>query len=155
MQVGILITDDGPHPPEAWAEVTANEIIRIGSQSPEALLREADAFKAKLIEILTVHHGRVQAGERGAIQEHGHARLGHDIEPMQHVDEDPVQEIVNAAKGTSFAGHFAKEETQEYLQRLLANHFATAMHIERSYHADRNPRAKEVKAFRDMHHPGA
>jgi hypothetical protein len=152
--IGVLVTDGGPHPPEAWAEVTADQIIDIAATAPDAKLAEARAFRKALVSILTGHHGKVQAHERGQIEAHGTERLSHDLDPTGHVS-DPVDEIVEAAKGLSFEEHFQTPETREYLRRLVASHFATAMHIERAWHADRNPESEHAQAFRAAHHPEA
>jgi hypothetical protein len=136
MQLGVLATDGGPHPPEKWAEATADQIIDIGSTAPQALLSEARTLRAKLVAILTPHHDRVQQHERGALAAKGDAHLETPLDPSPHID-DPVAEIVAAAKGTSFAAHFQRPEVQQYLRDLIGHHFASAMHIERQWHPHR------------------
>lgn len=151
--IGILVTDGASnHAPEKWAEATADQIVQILESAPETRVAEARDFRGKLIDILTGHHAKVQQHERGQIDEHGSARLGHALEPAQHV-EDPVSEIVEAASGYSFADHFRAPQTQEYLRNVLSSHFGTSMHIERSLHADANPDAPEAREFRQIHHP--
>lgn len=149
----LLITNNGPHEPERWAEVTASQIIDISAQAPDAKLSEAKEFRDKLVTILSRHHGNVQEHERAQISIHGHARLMHDLDTDPHI-ADPVNEVIAASKGYSFESHFNKPETRTYLENLLSSHFASAMHIERSWHANRNSSAPEVKAFFATHHPG-
>ena len=148
----IMVTDEGPHPAETWAEVTADQIIRISESAPEGLISEARVFRERLVLILTGHHDRVQQHERGQIAEAGHARLQHDLDAAGHID-GPLAEIIEAAGATSFADHFQKLEIQQYLRDLLHSHFATSMFIERSWHADRNPETSEAQAFRAVHQP--
>jgi hypothetical protein len=151
MNVGILATDGGPHPPEKWAQVTASQIIDIASDAPEAKLREARVFEARVLEILTGHHSLVQEHERGGLANEGPERLATDIDTSGHVP-DAVDDIISAAKGTSFAPHFAKPEVRAYVERLLHEHFHHAMHIERSWHADAHPNHPHAKAFREAMH---
>jgi len=153
MQVGVMITDGGPHPSEKWADQTASQIIDIAATAPESKLMEARAFREKIVEILTPHHAKVQEHERGKLA----ASIEHmvtPLDPSEHIDE-AVDAIIAAAKGLSFEAHFHKPETRAYLVNLIGSHFATAMHIERSWHADRNPDSEHAKAFRAAHHPGA
>jgi hypothetical protein len=148
-----MVTDGGPHPPEMWAEATADQIIDISAQAPESKLQEAREFRTKLVTILTGHHDMVQQHERGKLVERGAAHLTTEIDPSQHVD-DPVADVVAASRGYSFEAHFAKPEVQDYLRQTIGNHFATAIHIERSWHADADPEHEASVAFRAAHHPG-
>ncbi len=151
--IGVLVTDGGPHPPEKWAEVTASQIVDdIATHAPQTGVGESQEFRDKLVAILTPHHGRVQESERGALV-HVPGRMQHDLDPTPHLS-DPLAEIVAAAQGHTFGAYFTRPETQEYLRRVIGTHFATAMQIERSWHADRNPNTPEARAFRATHHPG-
>jgi hypothetical protein len=136
MQVGVLITEGGPHPPEKWADVTAGQIIDISAQAQGPMLAEANEFRAKLVQLLTGHHDLVQQHERDRLEQH-HDYMMAPLDPTQHLD-DPVEEIVRLSRGTSFQGHFAKPETQRYLRECLAHNFASAMHVERLWHCDQN-----------------
>jgi hypothetical protein len=146
MNVGCMITNGGTHPPEKWASVTAKQIIDIGASAPETLLREAYAFQAKLEQILTEHHRLAQGHERSALATEGSKRLAVPIDTGGHVP-DALEDVLAAARGTSFAGHFAKPEVQAYLARLLHEHTHHIMHIERSWHADAHPDHEQAKAF--------
>lgn len=154
MRVGVLITNGGPHSPEDWAQVTAGQIIDIGSQSPAALLAEARAFEAKIIGVLARHHQLVQQQERGQLVAEGSARLAGALDPTGHIP-DAVDDVIAASRDTSFASHFAKPDVRDYLERLIGGHFASSMHIERLWHADRNPEAAEAKAYKARFHGGA
>jgi hypothetical protein len=153
MQIGIMATDGGAHPPEKWARTTASQIISIASSAPDALLREATDFEARLVETLTKHHGLVQDSERGALGTEGPERLASVIDTSQHTP-DAVDDVIALARGTSFAAHFAKPEVRAYLERLLHEHFHHSMHIERSWHADANPDHPHAVAFRAIRDNG-
>lgn len=158
MVMHLMITDDGPHSAADWANVTADHIIQIASTAPEALMREAQEFRGKLVELLEGHHGAVQAAERSLLENRGGAsrlKSAATDDVQEHALDDMADEIVTLAKPYSFGEHFARAETRAYVRDVLANHFATSMHIERSWHADKNPDTPEAKAFRATHYPEA
>jgi hypothetical protein len=135
MQIGVMTTDHGPHPAEKWAEQTAAQIVQISETAPEAKLAEAREFQRKVTAALTGHHQLVQDRERDHLRTKGAARHADHLDPSEHLD-DAIDAIVAAAKGTSFAAHFARPEVLGYLRQTVGGHFATAMHIERLWHGD-------------------
>lgn len=150
MIVSLLITNDGPHPPEKWAGVTSSQIIDIAASAPNALYKEAREFEAKIQDVLTHHHQNIQDRERRLLKEQGSPRLA---EPMGHDQdvEDCVGDICDMAKKTSFADHFAKPDVQQYLTRLLREHFHHNALIERQYHADRIQGTAPLNDVKDEH----
>lgn len=146
MQVGIMITNGGTHPPEKWAAMTASQIIKIG----EAAVGPAAVFgrrmELKILDILEVAHTGLQADEKSAIATLGPDHLVKSIDPTPYVAK-PVAEITFAAIGTPYEAHFASEQVQTYLQRLLGQHFGSAMHIERKTFADTIPDHPAAKAY--------
>lgn len=153
MITSFLITDGGPHSSEKWAEATASHIIQIGEHIAGDELARARRFELTLIDILEGHHCTVQDGERGAIDEHGHDRLLHHCDCSHHVDvEGVLNEIVEAAASTSFATHFARPEVRVYLRDMLGTHFNSSIHVERCWHADRNPVAPQSQQYMAIHH---
>lgn len=149
----VMVTDGGPHPPDKWAKVTAQQIFDdIETNAPQVGLGEARQFRDELEQLLTQHHGNVQDSERALIARHGDARLSHPLDATPHLPA--VAAIVALAARHSFRDYFARPQTAEYLRHLLSAHFATAMHIERSWHADRNPDSEHARAFRATYHPG-
>lgn len=174
--IGVMITNGGAHSAAYWAEATASHIVDVAPSATGARREGALSLQFKIAEILRDHHANVQEGERAAIQEHGHARLAHDLDPEHHVCvADIVQEIIAAAVGTPWEADFAypgqperdanpddpNDKGDHYiasfaenLTGLLNQHFRSNQHIERRWHADRNPNAKECKAFRKTHNIG-
>lgn len=143
----LMVTDGGPHPPEKWAALTASQVIEIASTASGALLSEARTFQAKVEAVLVAHHRLVQDHERDALASEGPDRLATDIDTSGHLP-DAVDDVIAAARGTSFAAHFAKPETRAYLEELLHNHFHQSMWIERSQIADATPDHLMAKCFR-------
>lgn len=150
MFAAVLTTNGGPHSPEKWAIVTAGQIIQVAATAIGVQAMDARKLENKIIDILEKHHGKVQTQERGKIKTHGDERLSHALDPTEYIDT-ALDEIVAAAKGMLYEPHFSKPETRDYLRNLLGQHFATNMHIERSWHADRNPHSEHAKAFRKLH----
>jgi len=149
----IMITDGGPHPPDKWAQVTTQTILDdITANAPQTGVGEAQDFRRALEELLTDHHGAVQSHERRAL-EADMAHLATPLDPAPHL-ERTVQAIVALARQCSFAGYFERPETQEYLRRTIGTHFATAMHVERAWRADRGE-DEHAAAFRRQYHSGA
>jgi hypothetical protein len=146
---GVMITDGGPHPVEKWAEATASCIVDIADHVAGTRRGAAIKLQAAIVDALEKHHTTVQDGERALLVEEGHIRLGDTIDANDHLDiDDTADEIIACAAGTPWEGDFAKPEFKTGLTQLLTQHFHTSMHIERSWHADRNPTAPEAIAFR-------
>lgn len=144
----IMITNGGPHSHEKWAIATAEQIIQIGASATGTQAMDARKLENKVIEILEGSHKSVQEDERDNLKDDDH--LLTEFDASDYIDE-PLAQIVEASKGTPFEGHFAKVETQSYLRDLLGTHFRTSMHIERSWHVDRNSDHVHAEAFRQRH----
>ena len=148
MEVGVMITNGGPHSAETWAENTASHIVKIADSVTGERRGSAIKLQALVIDVITEHHTTVQLGERSKIIEHGVARLQHDMTPDDHVSlDDVISQIIAAAKGTPWEADFQTLEFTEKLKNLLADHFMSSAYIERSWHADRNINTPEAQAF--------
>lgn len=149
----ILITNGGTHSPEKWADTTAEHIFQVGSAVAGDRLIAAKKFQIQIAEILMPHHDAVQTDAKASLAANAQAHMTKAYDPLAKA-EQATAEIVAAAKGTPWEDHFAKPEVQQVMVQEIGNHFATAEHIERSWHADRNPNTDAAKAFRAAHHPG-
>ena len=147
-QPGIMITDGGPHPADAWAAQSASHIaslIRVdgASTSPAALAgrRALPRFEVDLADALEKFHAGHQNNERN------HLKTSDERLNAPHVHRDEldaeVQVVVNIAKKTPFAEHFSKPETLRVVREILHNHICTVQSIERHWHADRKLAANE------------
>lgn len=159
MKVGILVTDGGPHPADKWAEQSAAQIADIIHIEPDSiafneLTAQKTEFEKEVAAALTDHHDAVQKHEIAAIDEHGMDRLGHPIAPeAEHLDA-AVDAVKQVASTKIFGSHFAKPEVTAFVKETLGSHFASAKHVERSWHADCNADHPQAKAFRAKYHPG-
>lgn len=153
MRVGILTTNGGPHPASKWAEQSAAMIADVIQIEPTALgFTELTAqkvdFENEVSAALHNDHDFVQWNEREALETHGMVRLSHSTDPdLEHL-ETAVDKVVAVAKTKVFGSHFEKPEVRAFVRSTLGSHFASVKHIERSWHADRNPDAPEAQAFK-------
>lgn len=148
----VMITDGGPHPASAWAQVTAEHIAPIG---PDVIgERRAAALKlqAAIMLAVTPHHIAVQEGERSKLAADAN-HIMKEPDPEPHLD-GAVAAIQSAAKGTEWEAHFQDSAVAAMIRQEVGSHFATVQHIEKSWHADRNPKHPAAIAFRAQHHPG-
>jgi hypothetical protein len=170
MQVGIMKTDGGPHPPDKWARASAwaivNHLIQIDenavSQEAVEVRAARDELEGKLRGILLAHHTMVQTAERSKLEADGVKRLStpflrsveaRNVTVGGVVDVDEiVNEIVGAAKihPTLFA-HFDQAHVREVVAERLRMDFASSIDIERRHIADGkrvvNGRAVERAGF--------
>jgi hypothetical protein len=146
----LMITDGGPHPAEAWAQVTAEHIAPLGPDVTGRRRARGLELQLAIAAALEPHHQTVQDTERGKLI----ANLDHianPVDPEPHLDE-AMTAIAAAAKGTEWEAHFNDPERLALMRLEVGTHFATAQHIEKSWHADRNPTHPAAKAFRAAHH---
>lgn len=171
----VLITNGGPHKSAAWAEATASHILEIADHISGSRRAGAIKLQAVIIDILESAHRTVKHGERAKLAEaNGSARLAHvHHDPKEHVNLDITADaIIAAAVGTPWEADFAFKgqpaddgnasmdieprpkiaSFKELLIGTLTQHFASSMHIERSWHADRNPSDPQCRAFKQRHH---
>lgn len=169
MKVGIMVTNGGPHRADKLAASTAwkiADLIRISEEPINAALPELDrlavegnreAFRqarTKLEEgvasLLEKHHDEVQRHERGKLKERGSARLADDHD-HEACGETLSAEIVALTKGTALEAHFAQPATVARVAEILDQAFGLTAHIERAWHADRNPDDGHCRAFKARH----
>lgn len=133
----IMVTDGGPHPAGAWAQVTAQHIAPIAPDMTGARYVAATRLQLAIADALEPHHSVVQAAERAALDAVGHAHLSTPLDPEPHLD-DALRAIVAAAKGTEWEAHFGDPAVLAAIRHELAVHFRSSMHVERSWHVDRH-----------------
>lgn len=143
----ILVTDNGPHPPEKWAMTTAEMLVDIDPTNMDGpRLMQAQKLQLAVAEALVPHHTMVQSDEKSNIAANAdHISTPHDVE--QYLDR-AVDDIVAASRDTLWAAHFAEPDVQSAIKQTLRSHFATAQHIERLWHADRNPSCEVAQQYK-------
>lgn len=135
MQPHILITngDDngGVHSPEKWAQATVGELFDIAEGAQGALVADARSLREKFLVILAAGHARVQRNARDGIL--GSAPSLHCRSRADAV----VDQLVEAARGTSFEAHFAEPAVRASLHKIVRAHMRHAMHVEHDWHEHR------------------
>lgn len=127
----LLITNNGIHEAKVFAEVAADELVSVGSNSPEALIKEATELKTKALNIFTRHIQSAMDHENGNILSGKHD-MALPYESDTHADL-AVNDIVNVTKGTSFEKFFARKEIQDKISAIAHHHMKTAMDVVRQH----------------------
>lgn len=136
----VMITNGGPHPADKWAETTVGQIMQVGSNPAGRKLELAflialeDAFRT------------AQETERAALAAEGASRLLLPIEPVPAAQE-AFAALLAAARETEFADHFDRPDAQAHIVKTIGQNLGTAIYIERSWEADKNPNSPESQAF--------
>jgi hypothetical protein len=122
MKLAFMVTDGGAHPPEKWADATANEIvdlIRIEETAAEETkangILEKREFGARLLRPLLAGFQAFEADEA----------LPGDDEIKTRI-ETAIAAVAHAAQGTMFAQHFLEPERVLFLRDLFLRRFSTA-----------------------------
>jgi hypothetical protein len=146
----ILVTNNGAHPADKWAMTSAEEIFPMqdAALTGEHLIA-AQRFQLDLAELLEDHHGNVQAGEKDSLASHDD-HCDSAIEIQHHVTA-ALAAVVEKSKGTVWEAHFAKPEVQKAVEVVLNSHFQSSAHIERLWHADKNPDNGAAQKYKSTH----
>ncbi len=146
-----LKTDNGTHPPEEWAMTTAKVIFPIEDSSLTGnSLIKAEKMRILIAESLIAHHANVQDHEKSHLSKnHARCEMNHDVQ--SYVDA-AIVDIVGVSKGSPWESHFAKQEVQDACKLVLENHFQTAQHIERLWHADCHPKNSNAQMYKAKFH---
>lgn len=136
----ILITNNGTHPPDVWAELTSNQILDLvhieeGASSPQAVAARQlkRALLPQLVAALTEEYAECQGHEKAQCNKGAEKRLHskqHDVK--DHI-ESGVSKVAAIVAGTMFADHFQKPEVIEHVGHLIGQHAVNIQHIERSH----------------------
>jgi hypothetical protein len=109
----------------------------------------AQRFQLDLAELLEDHHGNVQTGEKDSLTSHDdHCDSALDVE---HHVKAALAAVVEKSKGTAWEAHFAKPDVQAAVSKVLDSHFKSSAHIERLWHADKNPNNGAARTYKSTH----
>jgi hypothetical protein len=158
MQPRLLITDNGKHPPEKWAMFTVEGLLEIDANSPNATagLR----LKADMVDVLSRSFDAVMVTERAALAGDSNARYAASLTPEIDSVDEAVDALIKCADGTPFETFYREPGKRDAVKGVVAHHFALAIDIERSTHADQNPsdgakdyqEARREKGMHQAHH---
>lgn len=126
-EVRILATDHGVHPPEKWAELTTDTlldgiIIDPDSSSLEASQARAEKvrLRPKLLALFTDEYRRIQEIERER-----------STDFLKRYLLIAFANFSAALKDSIFSEHFSKSTVVTAVWRIIGQHIADIMHIER------------------------
>lgn len=106
----IMKTDGGAHPPEFWAQVTAEHIAPISDDMTGQRRFAALALQGKIAAALEPHHTKVQADEATKLKADS-AHAHNPPNPEEYLDE-ALQALQDAAKGTEWEAHLTFGKTK-------------------------------------------
>lgn len=142
----ILITNHGPHPAEKWAMATAQAIFDTSALVSGDHSIAAQKFQLSIAEALQPHHQQLQADEQASLAaDPNYINTPHDA--SEYVD-GVMSDVVALAKGSPWEKHFANPGVVFEAKKVIADHFMTSQHIERLWHADRNPSSVPAQQYK-------
>lgn len=154
----IMITNGGKHPAEAWAQTTSDSICDLISVKPDSVTPKAIAareelpvLKKAIYDKILPHYQQLQQQESGLLEGVGPDHLLVPYDPRDRASK-ALSEINEAFSKTMFAESFAMPAPQDVLMRMLCQHFTTALHVERSWYANKTPDNEICQAFLAQQH---
>lgn len=153
MQLGVMITDGGAHPPEKWAVMTAEIIFPLSEalKGDRAIL--ARKVQLAITEALLPHHYDHIIDEQSALKAVGDDHLDKAYDPIPRAEE-ALEAVKSCLRNTPWEDKLKNEEWLRTVGGILASHFATSADIERQWHCHRNP-SERAKAFLAARHGGS
>lgn len=136
-EVRFIKTDGGAHPPDMWARLTMEDVLSLveiapsGTSGTISALAIKEDLRGKLMALLTEHYRLTQNSERFAVVR---KTLADKLEPSI---SGVCNDLFRLMATTPFADHFARADVRNHLQRVIGQHSANVIHIERRYHADK------------------
>jgi hypothetical protein len=150
MFVGLLMTDNGPHPPEKLSALTVQRFLEgFAEKAPAAVYAEVERFRGQADRLMTEFHRIVQTDERSALEEQGPDRIAEPMD-LDGVVNQAVDEVLKLAlqsrdailtdvTGTprpdwpSLLEYFRLPQTRQFLTETLHREFHQNVLIERSW----------------------
>jgi hypothetical protein len=147
MQFQILTSDHGNHLPEKWAIATASQIFPVEDASFTGdRLIQAHRLQLAVIELLAGHHSWHQSNEVEKLKgdpAHINNKLTSDCELV-------TSGVVSLMQGSPWQDHFNDPVVQDAVREVIRSHTITNRHVERSWHADRNPQCEHARKWKGM-----
>ena len=137
MRIGVMVTNGGPHPPDMWADQSADRIVDLIKIAPtfpkyDEAMQQRNILRQMIRDTMLEHHQTVQEVARSNLA----VGANHMI-PAGAALGEAVRVVQQATVGTMFEEHFHKPEIAKVVEDTLRNHLNTVAHIEHSWHRDR------------------
>jgi hypothetical protein len=150
MKIGIIKTDGGEHSPELMASVCAGQIMSIDpSKMAGPKLIAAQQLELAVTQALIRHHTGARDAVRDELKANAAAHFArpdlHD--PGARLDQ-ALADVTAAAVGTPWESEFADETKRAAIRQVIGQFLVDMAHLERLYHADREPGDAAARAYR-------
>lgn len=121
-QMRLLITDNGTHPPEKWAEVIADDLIEISPNATAESLSAGQALRHSIIAELIPVITEAQEAEKDG-------RHGKSCHCWPHMDAAKLA-IKRATDRSQYREHFKQAKVRDRIHEVCGIHLTTAMKVE-------------------------
>lgn len=150
MNVGIIVTNNGEHSPEKLALACAEKLMEIDPAMMDGdRVMAALKLKMDVMEALMPHMKNAAAQTKAEIHNDAKAHFSradlHD--PGERLNE-VVSHIKEAAQGTPWQDQFNSRESDAIMRSVVGQFLVDTAHLERLYHADRNPDDEHAAAYK-------
>lgn len=129
----VLVTNDGPHPAEQMAMVTAEQLTESNPDMSYERMFEVQKLRLALAEVLTPFHATNQMKTRATLQSHMAFNGDEDGDLIGHT----MDAISKVTDNSPWREHYRQADVQDIARSIIARHFKHARDIERSWHKDR------------------
>jgi len=145
-----MTTDGGPHSPEKMATACAGAIVNIDpSKIDGARLIAAQRLEFAIVEALVKHTSDAQTETRSSLANDPAAHFARsDLnDPGQRLDE-AMNDVQAVADGTEWGEQFREPDKAAAIRQVIGQYLVDISHIERLWHADRNPSDTMAVAYK-------
>lgn len=147
----VLISDNGPHSADSWANAAAEHIFAISPDIASSRLIEAKKVQIGIAMAILPLFKSVMSSERDNLKDnenHSDKALGVDPSWVASV----IQQIVTLAQTSPWKDQLGNIEWVNQAITDVTNFLHSVQQIERFWHADTNPDNKSAKAFKARFH---
>lgn len=150
----VLITNNGVHSAEKWADATAQMIFPVDANVEGERLLLARKTQVKVAEALEPHHSTAQSKERDKLNQDADSRMVVGLHDVHDDAQAAFNAVCDALKGTPWESKTQDPEWQTIVRNTIGQHMADIQHIERRQFSHGNPGNEKAKAYR-MHYDHA
>ena len=142
MEVTVLVTNGGPHPPDKWAALTAKQIaalIQIDEQSDTAAAATARKAKPRLeiaiSDAIESSFTQIMSDELALVNTGAITARNDPFQADQYIDA-ALSGAVATTVGTPFEVHFSDAAVQAIVRSIISQNILDAANVQRSWAFD-------------------
>lgn len=156
MQIGIIITNSSPdnpageHSAEKLAAACAERLMNIDTSNMDGVrVLEARRLEIAIIEALVPHHEAVMTSTKQDLQANSAIHFARaDLHHPGTKLAEAITAVEKAAAESSWAKEFQSPEARAHMHAVIGQFLVDTAHLERCYHADRNPDDPHAAAYK-------